>query len=352
MAGRPLVDRLLGRAGLDSLAEPERIPGDWRPLLWYSVAVAAVEVIGLQGYNVAAGRTPVFVDNPLWLLRPVILLAAAVATWALHHRYDRAVRRSRLLERAGDPARFHGLTPDWLAGGIILVGIAFTLLNALVGLTIPQLYEVGGPARVVRFLVVTPFGYVPVLGSFLATYVAVEVLVPRRLAESDVGLDFLDPERLGGMRPIGELVKYAYYYVMLGLIAYAVAVYGPHVLEGALAYEGLEPPGTAINLAFSVVWAATVGTMTYGIYVLHRYMTREKREALDRLDRRAREHLDRPWEIERVDTVDFPDEFERYREKVAYVSQTKEYPATFTMWTQLVVGVVLPKAIQVFLAAI
>ncbi|MFB6194919.1 MAG: hypothetical protein ABEI80_02020 [Haloplanus sp.] len=351
VAGTPLFDRFLERIGIDRLVTANSSSRDWSPLVGYALLVAFVEVVALQAYNLWVGRGVVFAANPLWLVRPLLLVGAAVATQLLHERYDRAVARSNLRARAADPERFEGLVPDWLLGGIIAVGVAFTVLNAVVILTIPQIYAAGGPARVVRFLVVTPVGYVPVFGSFLATYISVEMLLPRTLSKSDVGLDFLDPERLGGMRPIGELVKFAYYLLMVGLVGQAVATYGPYLLEGVFAYEALEPPGAAINAAFTAVWAAAVLTMAYGIYTLHHYMVREKQEALHRLDTRAREHIDDPWDITRVDVSDPPGEYEAYRSRVEHVTSTREYPATFTMWSQLAVGVMIPKAIQFVLAA-
>lgn len=349
IGGSPLFNRVARRLGFGRGADADPTVGR-DPLVWYAITVVAVELVGLQGYRVATGRPPAFVENPLWLLRPPLLLAAAVATQSLHRRYDGAVRRSRLLERATDPSRFRGLVPDWLSWTFVGLGVAFTLLNAVVLLTIPQIHAAGGTTRVVRFLVVTPFGYVPVLATFLATYVAVEVLVPRRLARSGIGLDYLDPEGLGGMRPIGELVKFAYYLLVVGLVAYAIATYGPHMLGGALAYGGLEPPGSLVNVAFTAVWAAGVGTMVYGIYVLHRYMAREKRADLHRLDGRARELIDSPWDIEAFDPDGLPEEYRRYRERVDWITATREYPATFTMWTQLAVGVVIPKAVQLVLS--
>lgn len=346
----PLCDRIVGRVGFGQLAD--RLPGDRRPLFWYAVAVLTVEVVGLQGYRLATGQVLAFVANPLWLVRPLVLVGAAVATGSLHERYRRAVSRSNLLERTAEPERFETLVPDRLSATVVALGVGFAIANAFVLIGVPTLYAAGGATRVARFVVVTPFGYVPVLGTFLATYIAVEVLTPRRLERSDVGLDYLDPEKLGGMRPIGELVKFAYYYLVLGLIAYAVAVYGPFVLGGAFAYTALGRPGAFVNLAFTAVWGVSVGTMAYGIYVLHRHMRGEKREVLHSLDRRSRESIDEPWDITRFDVSDAPDEFERYRRKVDHVTSTKEYPATFTMWTQLVVGILLPKAIQFVLSSV
>ena len=350
-AGRPLVARLVGR--LDSVGGTSTgAPASWGPLTWFAVAVIAVELVGLQGYRLLTGQVLTFVQNPLWLVRPVVLLGAALGTESLYRRYDKALIRSNIAARADHPARFDGLVPGHLVWLLIGLGTGFTLVNAVVILTIPQLYDAGGATRVFRFLVVTPFGYVPVLASFLATYVAVEVLLPRRIANADVTLDYLDPEQLGGMRPVGELVKLAYYYLMVGLVAYAIATYGPHILGGALGYSALDAPGLAVNAAFTAVWILSVGVMAYGIYVLHQHMARQKRQLLYDLDKRARDHVDAPWDIQSFDALDPPPEYRRYRKQVEFVTQTREYPATFTMWTQLVVGVMIPKAIQLLLAAV
>ena len=350
-AGRPLIARLVGRLAADSDAS-KGTPTTWGPLTWFAVAVIAVELVGLQGYRLLTGQVLTFVQNPLWLIRPLVLLGAALGTESLYRRYDRVLTRSSIVQRVENPERFDGLVPDWLVWLLVALGTGFTLVNAVVILTIPQLYAAGGATRVFRFLVVTPFGYVPVLATFLATYVAVEVMLPRRIVAADVELDYLDPEQLGGMRPVGELVKLAYYYLMVGLVAYAIATYGPHVLSGVLGYSALDAPGLAVNAAFTAVWILSVGIMAYGIYVLHQHMARQKRERLYDLDRRAREQVDAPWDIQSFDALNPPAEYRRYRKQVEFVTGTKEYPATFTMWTQLVVGVMIPKAIQLLLAAV
>lgn len=350
-AGRPLIARLVGRLTSDS-DDSNGTPTTWGPLAWFAVAVIAMELVGLQGYRLLTGQVLTFVQNPLWLIRPLVLLGAALGTESLYRRYDRALIRSNIGERVESPEQFDGLVPDWLVWLLIALGTGFTLVNAVIILTIPQLYAAGGATRVFRFLVVTPFGYVPVLATFLGTYVAVEVILPRRIAAADVELDYLDPEQLGGMRPVGELVKLAYYYLMVGLVAYAIATYGPHVLSGALGYSALDAPGLAVNAAFTAVWILSVGIMAYGIYVLHQHMARQKRERLYDLDRRARQQVDAPWDIQSFDALNPPAEYRRYRKQVEFVTGTKEYPATFTMWTQLVVGVMIPKAIQLLLAAV
>jgi hypothetical protein len=53
-----------------------------------------------------------------------------------------------------------------------------------------------------------------------------------------------------------------------------------------------------------------------------------------------------------MDVANPPEAYERYRAQVDYVTSMGEYPATFTLWTQLVVGVMVPKAIQMALSAL
>lgn len=354
VAGEPVLATVLERLGAARLRRTIGLSDGayGSSLIWFAVAVAFLETVVLQGFNVATGRTIVFLENPLWLVRPALLVGAALATSAILQQYELAVRHSNLLERADAPERFHGLVPAALTGVIVAIGVLFTVVNAVAFLTLPQIYDAGGPARVVRFLLITPFGYVPVLGTFLATYVSVEVLLPRRIETGTVDVDFLDPEGLGGLRPIGELVKYAYYFVMLGLVGFALSTYGPYVLDGVFSYEELSPPGTAVNVLFTLAWAAAVAVMAYGIYVLHRFMRREKREELFRLETQARATLEEPYDLLSFDATDPPEAYTQHRERVAQVTSTKEYPASFTMWTQLVVGVLIPKAIQVVLAAV
>ena len=347
-ADKPVFDRLADRylGTRSDLQLP--FPGEVPVLVWYALGVVLVEVVLLQAYNVAVGRPIAFVDNPLWLLRPVVLVGGAVAVYSLYDSYDRAREHSLLFEYDDLPSP---LVPPRLTWGLVGAGIAFTLYNALGILTVSQIYSAGGPARVFRFVVITPFGYVPILAVFLSTYLSIQVYLPLRIRRSDIELDFLDPQNVGGMRPLGELLKQSYYLLMLGLCAYAIATYAPYIIQGALEYEAFDPPGLAVNVLFTSAWAFGVGAMVFGIYVLHRCMAENKRRVLKALNEEARAEFE-SWDIREIDMADPPTELDRYHERVRHVTNTREYPATFTMWTQLLVGVMLPKALQVALAAI
>lgn len=53
-----------------------------------------------------------------------------------------------------------------------------------------------------------------------------------------------------------------------------------------------------------------------------------------------------------METFEISDEetYEETRRRIEYVNSTQEYPTTFTMWIQTLIGLLLPKAIQLALA--
>jgi hypothetical protein len=333
----------------------QKVPLSPDPLIVYALLVVFCEVVVLQTMRVVEGYPPFFLVSPLWLLRPLLLLGAAVVTRQLHRRYGLAVEEMALSDRVDDATRFERLVPPKLAWGFVLIGVTFTLGNALFGVGIPMLLTWSVADRL-QWLVIVPFGYVPIFAMFLSTYFSIEVIVPHRINSSEqLDLYYHDPENLGGMRPIGELMKHAYYFLLVGLVLYAIALYGPYILDGVFAWEGgsLEEPGLVTNALFTGIWALSVGVMMYGIHRIHRFMHRKKRERLRKLDELARDHIDQPWNVEEFSIPEeSEDTYSDIRTRMDLVSGTKEYPATFTMWVQFGVGVLIPKAVQVLLSAI
>lgn len=341
------VDQFVDRFGGESLLDVVPFLDD--PLVIYAVVVVFYEQVVNQTIRFAMGYGYTALDNPLWLLRPITLIGAAVVTQALHDRYAAAIDEMSLIDRAKNSQQFNKLTSPRLTAGIMIAGIGFTIANALFILELPALYDAGGVADVIQFLVIIPFGYAPIFALFLSTYIAVEILVPRRITDSDIGLYYHDPEQLGGMRPIGELLKLAYYFLIIGLILYAIALYGPHLLRDYLSWA--VAPGQIANILFTAVWVVTLATMVYGLHTLHKFMRQQKREKIQQLDNKARKYVEEPWDIEQFELQqEAQEDYEDLRTRMELVSNTKEYPATFTMWAQLTIGVIAPKAIQLILS--
>lgn len=306
-----------------------------------SFVYAVFTVVGWTGLSTVAdlfvfGNTPIYVSNPYFLLQPAILLVAVYGAHSLTRSYREAVDEMRLSERADDPDRFLDVTPAWLPW--VLFGTAAGLQLIRTGADFATFSTTG----IVANGLVYPFVYAPIIVQFLVVYVAIEFVVPWRLYTSNVGIYFLDPHGVGGLRPIGELVKKAYYYVFLGLLVYALITYAPGVDSWAVS--------AAAGTIFTGVWIATIATVAFAVLVLHRFLHREKRQELQRLEAALHDLIERPWDVREYSIPeDAREDVEDLRERIRRVSETREYPATFSIWTQLLLGVVVPKAVQLFL---
>jgi ABC-type multidrug transport system fused ATPase/permease subunit len=248
------------------------------------------------------------------------------------------MREMNIAERASEPELLLNPIPSWFPWLIFLVGASLQIVRAFLAL------DAYGVTDIVANFVVFPFIYLPIVTQFFAIYVAIEFFAPWRLWQSDVGIHFFDPEGVGGLRPLGELVKKAYYFVAVGLVAYALLTYAPFV---STEWEVSE----FANVLFTGVWIITIGTVGFAVYILHRFLQRDKREEIQRLEAEIQERVSNPWDIAAYDVpTQKKERVQDLRERMERVSATKEYPATFSIWSQLLLSIVIPKAIQLLLA--
>jgi len=331
------LDRFARRLGFGWLAA--RLPWQTPPSVLYAVVTVPVFTAALQVYRVAEGGKLIYEINPYMALQPVILVGGAVAAHLLHRSYGRVADEMNLRERAADPGPLVAPIPRWLAPGLFALAVVLQLLRAVFGPGYPT------TADLVANVVVLPFVYAPIVAQFSAVYLAIEFVAPYRIARSDVGVHFLDPQGVGGLRPLGELVKTAYYYIVAGLVGYALITYAPFVDTAwqVSAYAGG---------LFTAVWLVSVATVGFAVFTLHRFMHREKREEIQRLEAELHDCIENPYDVASYEIPDGQrDRVEDIRERIAQVDDTKEYPATFSIWTQLLLSVAIPKALQLLLAS-
>jgi ABC-type multidrug transport system fused ATPase/permease subunit len=315
----------------------DRIPPSY---LYALVAVLGWTAISASVDAFVFEQPTVYERNPYFLLQPVVLLGGVHGAHSLTDTYRDAISEMRLAERVDDPDTFETFVPPWLPWALFAIAASLQLVrtSAVFG----ELTTTGIVANAVVF----PFVYAPIIVQFCVVYVGVEFVTPWRLYTSDdVGIHFLDPHGVGGLRPLGELVKSAYYYIVAGLVAYALIAYAPGV-------DSQEVSATAGTI-FTAVWLVTVLTVAFAVLVLHRFLHREKRDALQRLEAELRQHIENPWDVHEYQIEDdATNDVERIRGRIEVVSATSEYPATFSIWSQLLLSVAIPKAVQLALAAV
>lgn len=333
------LDRFAQYFGLGWLGEA--IPGNLAPSYLYTIVTISLSYVFTASYNLANGVTLVYTENPYFVLQPLILIGAVYGAHSLNADYDRVMEEMQIAERATSPDSLLSPVPSWLPWTLFAIGAGLQITRAM----LLDLSSFGLTDYLANFFIF-PFVFVPIVIQFFIVYISIEFIAPWRLSKSDVSINFLDRQGVGGLRPIGELVKKAYYYVVLGLVAYALVIYTPFV-------DSTWNATAADQAIFTIIWVVSVGTVAFAVYTLHRFMHREKRNEIHRLETRLQDFIQNPWDVQSYQVPEDKEaEVADLRERIDRVSATSEYPATFSIWTQLVLSIILPKAIQLFLAAI
>ncbi|GAB7008481.1 hypothetical protein [Halorubrum trueperi] len=338
------LDRLARQIGFGWIAD--RLPGQIRPSYLYAIVMILGIEIALQGRSYLVSGTAHIFQNPFFILQPIGLLGAVYGSRALCERYQQVMEEMNISERASSPERLIRIVPNWLPWGLFLGTVSVPYIRML---------SLGGPVAVYRdyglsgflgFTVANPI-WLSMAAQFFAIYLSIVLIAPWRLWKSDIGIHFLDPEQLGGLRPLGELIKHAYYYMVAGLIIVALIVYEPMLSDPTVEVTA------ATNLFFTLAWVGTIATIGFGVFILHRFMHREKRRELRRLEEVRKRYTNNPWDIATYTvSQDKEDVVEEIRHRMSIVSETNEYPATFSIWSQLLISIVLPKAVQLFITNI
>lgn len=331
------LDTVVAPLGFEWLSN--RLPWNLPASVLYAVlAVTVTNSINLS-YALLTESAIIYTTNPYYVLEVFLLPAAVVTAHSLHRQYEQAMDELKIEKRATNPSPLLNPIPDWFPWGLFGIAVALQFI-------FPGPVSTYGPGALFDNFIVLPFVYTPIVVQFFTTYFTIEIIVPIRLWQSDVGIDFLDPEGVGGLRPVGELLKKSYYYLAIGLIGYALITYAPFIDWGWTV-------DSEANLLFTSIWIVTVGGIGFGVFVLHRFMHREKRDKIRQLKEERRSHMENPYD---VTSYEIPEGKEKaitdLTERINRVNETSEYPATFSIWSQLLLSIILPKAFQYMISGL
>lgn len=341
-------ERLAYRVGFAKLES--RYPWLPHPLICWALGMIILDIFVLQVLKEVAGYRATFFINPVWVLLPLMALAASMVVVFLHRRYKTILDDIDVAARTTNPAQFETLVTQKLHISLYIIFIANSIYQLVIAAGVGTVTEIGGVAELIGVAVVLPLGYGIIFSEFLATYVGIMLCLPRMIRHSDFQLNFLDPESLGGLRPAGELMKLTYYFLVLGLILEAVQLYLPALIS-PLTQSPYPDPGLVTNILFTALWLLSIATMVYGLGQIHWFMKREKRKELKELDKAKRELVNHPFEVSQLEIIK-QTEYEKVQIRIEHVTTTREYPTTFTMWVQLLIGLILPKVIQVIFSTL
>lgn len=346
----PLLTEMIADAvGLDRVAAQFGVGHIHTPYLLASIGLL-VEYGILDSYNYfIAGKSSV-VSDPGSIMIGVGIVVAAIGTRYMNERYAKAIDSLRLHDRLdqADHGKFKQRVSTRTKLSLYGFAVGLHLINVFVILGFQTIRSIEGILTAVGSnFVLIPIVYIPFVLEFALTFLGIHFLLPRRLGDIDISLFFYDPRNMGGFAYVGQLLKRSYYIYTIGLIVYFLLVYLPVILSRFVASPYPEPGPVAAGF-FTVAWLVGLASIAYSMYRIHRIMASDKNQKIEELEADIREAIENPYDI-RSSKIRDQEKYEESKRLLEQVRGTREYPTTFTMWSQIAISVVLPQALKVAL---
>lgn len=334
-----LVERIAGLFGFDALAE--RLPGDIYPPYLFVGFFLLFDHGVLQVYVHLNGGTHILLDYPNILAGPVAVFFAVFGIRYMSTNYDDALESVRIHDRADDPSPFERTIAWRVKLAVYAISVVVLYANIFLAVGVDSLIRPGGGGiTLFNWLFVFEFVYLPVIVEFALTYYHIHFLLPKRIKQTDIGLFFYDPRNMGGFAGIGQLLKRSYYIYTAGLLLFFTVVYG-----GVLLSFGGTQAGLFEAVFFSAMWLVGLVSLAYSMYTMHSLMSEEKENRIRDLEAELRSLIENPDDITASSVPDEGD-LEDVERRLEQVRSTRVYPATFTMWSQIGISVLLPQVLQ------
>lgn len=274
------------------------------------------------------------------------LIIGLVGALYMRNGYAEAIEQLRLDERPDEynPDDFSQVIPFRLQVAFYVIFLLLIYYEVFVNLGFGTLVQAGGLfTEGFRHFVAYPVAYVPIIIDVGVMFVTIQFILPRRLRDADFELFFFDPRDMGGFAPIGQLLKRSYYVYTAGLLAYFAFSYIPVLISNYVQtpYE----PSSLVAVFFTLAWIGGIISIAYSMWTVHRIMAGQKEAQLQELESQLREAIDQPYNIGES-TLPDEESLRQLTRRIEEVRATKEYPTTFAMWSQILISVVLPQALN------
>lgn len=298
--------------------------------------------------------TAVIVDNPTWIFIAITVVLGLFANRYMRDQYAKSIKEIRVDRRTeGHHGSFFRLVPKNFKRNVFILFLTVYYTYILVSGRLLTIITYEGGAGLIGWLLIAPIGYGLVLIETVAMYFSLHFFLPRRFDKYDVKIDFFDMQNLGGLRPIGELLKHSYYLFNSVVILFTGLMYAPFLLSRYL-YTPYSPPDFVVTGLVFTLWGIGVLSIGHSFWKMHRYMRNARRKLLRKFDKHLDGIISNRYEVDQIDSND--DEmyrwFERRQNVIEQVQRTKEFPANRLMGIQLILSAVLPLLIEMLLRSL
>ena len=333
---RNLIEYIAAIFGFDHVSAA--LPGnDIYPPYLFVAFFAMLDLAVLQVYVHLTGGTHILLQAPNTAAGYAAVFLGVYGVRYMSRGYEDALTATRAQERVdtSEIERFQRIF-SWRTKIVIY-------LSALVIMYANTIINIGVPNKVtaINFLFTWEFVFLPIIIEFAFTYYGVHFLLPRRIQQTEFNLFFYDPRNMGGFAAVGQLLKRSYYLYTVGLLLFFLLVYGPVLLP-----TGGYIPGIGEFIFFTTAWIVGLLSIGYSMYTMHQFMSKEKEQRIRELEDELHQAIDNPYDINNSKIAD-QKQLDETQRRLEQVRNTRVYPATFTMWSQIVISVLLPQFLQI-----
>ncbi|WP_436912151.1 hypothetical protein [Halosimplex marinum] len=290
----------------------------------------------LQVYVHFNGGTHVLIDSPNVVAGYAAVLLGVYGVRYMSNGYEDALSAARIRNRIdrSEVDRFRQTVSRRTKVIIYVTAVVVLYANTVLNVGIPN------RVTAINFLFTWEFVFLPVIVEFALTYYGIHFRLPRQIRKADLNMFFYDPRNMGGFAAVGQLLKRSYYLYTVGLLLFFFLVYGAVFLPS----DGYVP-GVFELVFFSTAWFVGLLSIGHSMYSIHQFMSDEKEERIRELEGELHAALENPYDINNSRIAD-QEQLEDARRRLEQVRNTRVYPATFTMWSQIAVSVLLPQLLQ------
>lgn len=332
------IEKLAVRFGFEDLGQmlfQRKQTGAY--LLMISAIILDVPILSTISYF-HTGFHPIL-DIPGWSLMPLLFLLVVYSPRKLHDKYKRAEKSN--VGTNQQPPNLFKISPR---SRYIILAIGLIIYFAtLVSFGIKPLFQQEGTlVGMIKFLLIIPIIYIPAGADLVATFIDVHLLLPRRIKKSALSLDFADPRKLGGMKPIGDILTKSSTYYFTGLIIYTFST----VIN--IIFNSSQPAMISI-LFFGTMWLLGVCLFIISIFTIHIHMSDMKHKKEEQIFDELKDIGGEPESFPELGTLS-QDHIIKYNYKFIELSQiraTHEYPFRYHFLWQLFSVAIFPVVLQI-----
>lgn len=341
-----LIEEVAKRFGFERVSSALPGPDVYPPYLFVGFFLLVLDHGVIQTYIHLTGGTHVLVGNPIIFSGVIAAFLGIYGIRYMSSKYEQAIEDSQLSDRIPDDKQNAFDAPISYRTKVVVLAVSVIVLyaNIVFAIGIPTLLEMRDgalPLHLINWLFVFEFVYLPLVVEFGLIYFSIHFLLPHRIRQVDPPLFFYDPRNMGGFAPIGQLLKRSYYVYTAGLVGFFLLVYG-----GVLFSPNSENvTGLFEFVFFSGAWLAGLVSIGHSMYVMHQVMAERKQRRIRELESEMRDIIDKPYDINESEVTD-DERLDDITRRLEHVRGTRVYPATFTMWSQIAISVLLPQALQ------